>query len=281
MAVKVYNATVKYPASPDPYDRGYGPSHNVRLRFDDVSAPKTDGDGEFNVYKKAGTRDVAYMFTLKTDDKVQVAYTERDGKGWYDFIIPEGFVPPAISPSAPTELAKPVLVPTAIEWVAPDDTYWKIWDHAIGMESKKMSLAMERAHNEFGDDSAYDHADIVRFGIEMYRRASAHAKPGQALPTEPTTDIDKDTSLLLMVDADDMVDSLLVGILKLSDDFYSMGGLKGTLKEFGLASKDIKDQDSCLLFAHVAWDYADMITAGAEEGIALNAVAEKHGLTIF
>lgn len=281
MAVKVYNATVKYPASPEPYDKGYGPSHNVRLAFDDPSAPKSDGKGEFNVYKKSGTRDADYMLTMRAGDKVLVAWNERDGKGWYDFVIPEDFKGYAAPATKPTTQATAV-VPTAIEWMAPDDTFWEIWDHALEMEAKKVNSALDVAHSLFGAHSlSYSHDDITRIGIEMYRKASAHAKPGQALPSVRTTDIDKDTSLLLMVDPDNMVSTLLGGIMELSDGFYSMPGLKNTLKDMGLSSKDITDQDSCLLFAHVAWDYADMINAGAEESVALNAVAERHGLAIF
>ncbi len=281
MAVNIYTATVKYPASPEPFDSGWGPSHNVRLVFDDPSAPKSDGSGETNVYKKAGTRDVDYMLTLREGDHVQLVWTERDGKGWYDFIIPSDF---DLSPTHTSEEAPPAVTrgPIAIEWASPDDTYWEIWSRALAMERRKIDMAILCAVDMLGDDSTFEHDDIMRVGIEIYRRASAHAKPGLVLPNDNyVADVDKDASLLLMIDSDDMVNSLLNAILELSGGFYSAIGLKNTLKELGLSSTDVKDQDSCLLLAHVAWDYADMINAGADESVALNATAEKHGLAAF
>jgi hypothetical protein len=57
--------------------------------------------------------------------------------------------------------------------------------------------------------------------------------------------------------------------------------LKNLLKSLGLTSKDIVDQDSCLLVIRVAFEYADMLNAGAEENVALTAVANNHDLMAF
>jgi len=280
MSVRIYTATVKYPASREPYDSGYGPSHNVRLVFDDASAPKTKGGGEVNVYKKVGTRDIDYMLTLVKDDKVQLVWNERDGKGWYDFVIPDDF---SVSTPAPQQVAQAVSHgPSAIEWIGPNDTYWAIWDQAIDMETKKMTVALERARELNKTHGTKETADAITIALSIYHKASTHAKPGLVLQSEQATaDVDKDATLLLMLDSDDLVNSLLNSVIELSGDFYSASGLKGLLKDLGLSSANITDQDSCLLVAHVAWDYASMVSAGAKEQVALNAVADKHGLIAF
>jgi hypothetical protein len=280
MTVTTYTATVKYPASPEPYDAGYGPSHNVRLVFDDPSAPKTDGDGEGNIYKKASSRDAKYMLTLSAGDKVQLVYTDNDGKAWYDFIVPSGYAPPEAPPPAQTPVQAVTRGPVAIEWAEPDDTFWTIWERALDMEYKKMDRALERSVAMMEVDKEFTHDDSVRIALAIYNKASVHAKPGLVLHTEPD-EYDRETSVLLLVDSNDMVNSLLDAIVSSSDGFYSLVGLKNLLKSLGLTSKDIVDQDSCLLVIRVAFEYADMLNAGAEENVALTAVANNHDLMAF
>ena len=282
MAIELYNATVKYAASPEPYDSGHGPSHNVRLTFENPSAPKTDGNNENNVYKKTGTREADYMLSLSTGDKVQVAWNSKGDKGWYDFIIPADFVvqPKATATTAPVQAV--THGPVAMEWVEPDSVYWEIWDKALDMEAKKIDTALVTSSAMLGE--SYSHEDIVRVAMEMYRRASIHAKPGLALQKSTSGAVDntdRDTSLLLMLDVDDLVTSFLNAVIELSTGFYSATGLKNMLKEFGIGSKDITDQDSCIRIAHIAWDYADMVSAGSSESVATSAVADKYDLMPF
>lgn len=281
MAVEIYTATVKYPADPEPYDAGYGASHNVRLVFDDPSAPKTDGDGEGNVYKKAGTLDAKYMLSLQEGDRVQLSYTMREGKGWYDFIIPGDFkqAPPARS-SAPKQQVEAVSHgPVAIEWNEPDETFWEIWERAIQMEHRKLSVALESARELNHTHGSKEIGDAISMALSMYHKASTHAKPGLVLHVDKS--IDRNSSLLVMLDQDDLVTSMLNAVVQLSDGFFTPGSLKGLYKELGLSSADIKDDESALKLANIAWEHMDMVEAGASESVATSSVADKYGLLPF
>jgi len=283
MALQIYNATVVYPTSDKPYDAGYGPSYNVRLKFDDPSAPKTDGDGEGNVYKKADTQEAVYMQSLSKDDRVQVAWNMRDGTGWYEFVIPDGFTPSASKPtSAPTQRAES-RGNVAIEWPAPNEEFWHIWSLALDMEKQRMLMALDTAKELMEDVGMDDEPTdtLLRLGVSLYMNATKHAKVGMVIEQPKPEASDQDVELLLMLDTDDLPTSLINAIVSMSAGFYNSTGLKAFLKTYGITSSDIFDQDSALRIAHIAFDYMQMLGDGVDETEAGHAIENKYDLVAF
>jgi hypothetical protein len=89
---QLYTATVSYQAESENTD--WGEKVKISVTPDDPNAPKVySGNGRIYIRKKPESKEAAYMWSLKSGDRVQLLLNDNGKNQWYDFILPSDFVP--------------------------------------------------------------------------------------------------------------------------------------------------------------------------------------------
>lgn len=265
-------ATVRF-VSKEPYDAGYGPSINTKVKFDDPTLPGLDERGEKTIYVPTSSPDASIIKSLSPGDRVVVDVVKRGAKSSFVLIGKDEMADPQPASQPAQQQASAGKRSNIWRPMTPEQK--SVWEEIVQEELGKYSVCYILVDGMYPEIPAEEKADIA---TTLFINSQRRYNPSLILED----DVDQDTALVMMVNTDDIVNSLLDSITVLIPFYADRPELEATLKSLGLSSKDItSDERSWLRLFHIAKEYADIVFDGADESVAISIVADKYELAAF
>lgn len=302
--MQLFTGEVVFAADPQPYDAGYGPRYNVKVRLDQPAPERvrTDKEGRVTVFVRPTDSDAPFLRSLVKGDRVTLSWDDGNAKKTsMDLVVPAGFVgeaqPPL--PAQTTQTYRPPAIDGGVAFRTPDgqavraepptwypladeerEAFLSIAGHSMDLAIILMSEAQVKlALAGFGEVS--DLRVLQALAASGHIQAHKEYRRGMVVHKPATLD-ETESAFLAAIDnssEDALVASVLDGVARaVGSDRKAVGEL---FKSFGLTRNELAGgQDSQLFLLNVARTYYEALrTENGSEPQARRIVEEKFNLS--